>query len=132
MDRNCDSSTTPQLGDLLQGEIYWVEPDETRGSIPALAHPHVVVQDDALNRARIGTVVVCALTPNLIRGAEPGNVLLDLGEGGLDRQSVVVVSQLSCLYKWRLGARIGILSHSRIQQIYAGIRFQQAAYFRQT
>lgn len=130
MDRIHDSPTMREAASPLQGEIYWVEPDETRGSIPALSHPHVVVQDDALNRSRIGTVVVCALTSNLNRSTEPGNVLLNPGEGGLDLQSVVVVSQLSSLYKWRLRGRIGSLSPQRFEQVYAGIRFQQAAHFR--
>jgi hypothetical protein len=34
---------------------------------------------------------VCALSSNLKRASEPGNVLLELGEGDLEKQSVVVV-----------------------------------------
>lgn len=120
----------PRQTDIpAQGDIFWVEPDETRGSIPGSPHPHVVVQDDVFNRSRIGTVIVCALTSNPNRATEPGNVLLDPGEGGLEKQSVVVVSQVSCLYRWRLGARIGTLSQMRVEQILAGMRFQQASFF---
>ncbi|HYW30492.1 MAG TPA: type II toxin-antitoxin system PemK/MazF family toxin [Gemmatimonas sp.] len=113
-----------------QGDVYWVEPDASKGSIPGHPHPHVIVQDDVFNRSRIGTVVVCALTSNLHRATEPGNVFLDSGEGGLGKRSVVVVSQVSCLYTWRLGARIGTLSRDRVEQILAGMRFQQASFFR--
>lgn len=111
---------------INRGDIFWVAPDETRGSLPGVPHPHVVVQDDVFNHSRIGTVVVCALSSNLNKAAEPGNLLLAPGEGGLPRQSVVVASQVSCLYTWRLGERIGSLSPQRVDDILAGLRFVQA------
>jgi len=115
---------------VRRGEIYWVAPDEQRGSVPAIAHPHLVVQDDVFNRSRIDTVILCALTSNLQRIKEPGNVLLEAGEGGLEKQSVIVVSQLSSVGRAQLGARIGELSQERVEQALAGLRFQQAAFFR--
>jgi mRNA interferase MazF len=91
----------------------------------------VVVQDDVFNRSRITTVVVCTLTSNLHRANEPGNVLLDVGEGNLPKRSVVVVSQVSSVEKARLGERIGALSEAQVEQILAGLRFQQASFFGQ-
>lgn len=114
---------------LNRGDLFWIDPDESRGSVPGVPHPHVVVQDDVFNRSRISTVVVCALSSNLGRAREPGNVLLAPGEGNLAKQSVVVVSQVSSLYKSRLGERIGSLSSERVDQILAGLRFQQASFF---
>lgn len=115
---------------ICRGDVFWIGPDEARGPAVAYSHPHVVVQDDVLNRSRISTVVVCALTSNLRRASEPGNVLLDEREGNLPERSVVVVSQISSVDKIRLGQRIGSLSHERVEQILAGLRFQQAAFFR--
>ena len=86
-------------------------PDATRGPAPSYSYPHVVVQDDVFNRSRITTVVVCALTSNLHRASEPGNVLPDVGEGNLPSR-VVVVSQVSSVDKARLGQRIGSLSEA--------------------
>jgi len=97
--------------------------------VPGVPHPHVVVQDDVFNRSRLTTVIVCALTSNRRRATEPGNILLEPGEGGLERQSVVVVSQGSSVEKARLGAYIGTLSPARVAQILDGMRFQQAAFF---
>lgn len=129
MDRTEDARLTAHSGLISQGDLYWLGPDETRGSVPGHPHPHVVVQDDVFNRSRISTVIVCALTSDLNRATEPGNVLLEPGEGDLGKQSVIVVSQVSCLYKARLGARIGALSSRRIEQVLAGMRFQQASFF---
>ena len=129
MDREPEAYASVYPGIVNRGELYWVAPDESRGSVPGHPHPHVIVQDDVFNHSRIGTVVVCALSSNLNRAAEPGNVLLEAGEGGLIKQSVVVVSQVSSLYKTRLGERIGALSDERVTQIRAGMRFLQAAFF---
>lgn len=129
MDRG-DVRLVQHTGEVRRGEIYWVAPDEARGSVPGIPHPHLVVQDDVFNLSRIDTVILCALTSNLQRVTEPGNVLLETGEGGLEKQSVIVVSQLSSVSKTRLGARIGELSQERVEQALSGLRFQQAAFFR--
>src|SRR6478609_2633995 len=95
---------------INRGDIFWIAPDDSHGPAPSYSHPHVVVQDDVFNHSRIATVVVCALTTNLAKGTEPGNVLLDPGEGNLPKQSAVVVSQIASVEKARLGERIGALS----------------------
>jgi mRNA interferase MazF len=112
-----------------RGDVFWLAPDDSRGQPPTYSHPHVVVQDDLFNHSRISTVVVCALTTNLSKAAEPGNVLLEPGEGNLPKQSVVVVSQVSSVEKARLGERIGALSETRVDQILAGLRFLERAFF---
>jgi mRNA interferase MazF len=111
---------------IHRGDIFWLFTSDEALTVP---HPHVVVQEDVLNRSRIDTVVVCALTSNLHRAREPGNVLLDIGEGNLPKQSVVVVSRIDAVAKSRLGDRIGSLTDSRVDEILAGLRFQQASFF---
>jgi mRNA interferase MazF len=80
---------------IRRGDLFWFVDASAGGAIPGIPHPHVVVSDDVLNRSRLPTVTVCALTSNRRRANEPGNVPLDAGEGGLARPSVVVVSQLA-------------------------------------
>ena len=120
---------TPFIGKIRRGDIFWIDPDGSQGSIPGRAHPHVVIQDDVFNDSRINTVIVCALSSNLRRASEPGNVMLEPEEGGLPKRSVVIVSQLSSVYKSQLGERVGALATSRVDQIIAGLRFQQASFF---
>ena len=127
---NEELRTGSRAGAIHRGDLFWIAPDDSRGAVPSYSHPHVVVQDDVFNLSRIDTVIVCALTSNLHRASEPGNVLLDSGEGNLPERSVVVVSQISSVEKARLGARIGTLSPARVDQVLDGLRFQQASYFR--
>ena len=107
--------------DISPGDLFWISPNEPNGIASDHIHPPVVVQVNAQN-----TVMVCALTSNLKRAKEPGNVLLDEGEANLAKQSVVVVSQSSTVDTSQLGEYIGTLSEQRIKQVLAGMRFLQS------
>ena len=106
---------------IRQGDIFWITLGEPIGSSPGYRHPHVVVQNNLFNESRIRTTVLCTLSSNLKRALAPGNVLLESGEGGLSKSSVVVVSQLFTVGKLDLTDHIG-LSKARIRQILDGIR----------
>ncbi len=129
MEVNTGNSAGNFSAGIERGDVFWVRPNDPRGPAPGYAHPHVVVQDDVFNRSRITTVVVCALTSNLRRASWPGNVMLEAGEAGLPKRSVVVVSQVSSVEKARLGEKIGSLSAARVEGILAGLRFQQRTFF---
>lgn len=107
---------------INQGDIYWIELDEPKGSEPAYKHPHVIVQNNLFNRSQIRTVLVCPLTTNLKRASAPGNVLLDKKESNLTKQSVVNVSQVFTVDKVQLDEYIGTLSSKRITEILNGIK----------
>ena len=106
--------------EVRQGDVFWISPNESNGIASDHTHPHVVVEADSLH-----SLVVCALTSNLKRAKEPGNLLLDPGEANLPRQSVVVVSQVSTVDWTQLGQYIGTLEESRISQVQSGMRFLQ-------
>ena len=115
--------------EINQGDVYWLQSKMADGSTASYPHPYVVIQDDVINRSRVHTVVVCAMTSNPKRATEPGNILLEAGEANLPRQSVIVVSQVDTVEKVQLGDYIGSLSKQRIEQILAGMRFQQSSFF---
>ena len=106
---------------INQGDIYWIELDEPKGSEPGYSHPHVVVQNNVFNASKINTVIVCALTSTIKRAEAPGNVLLEKEEANLSKQSVVLVSQIFTVDKSQLGEFIGTLSERRVKQIIEGI-----------
>ena len=105
---------------IRQGDVFWITPNETNEVESDHPHPHVVIQVNAQNK-----VTVCALTTNLKRAKDPGNVLLDESEAGLQKQSVIVASQVSVVDATQLGEFIGTLTEQRIQQVLAGMRFLQ-------
>lgn len=107
--------------EIIHGDIFWAEVERPTGRSPGYSRPYVVIQNDAFNKSRINTVVICALTTNLRRANDPGNVLLAPGEANLPEQSVVNVSQIFTVHKRRLQDRIGTLSPERIREILRGI-----------
>jgi mRNA interferase MazF len=107
--------------EIKQGDIYWIEQEEPRGSEPGYRRPFVVVQNNLFNQSRIHTVVVCALTTNLQRAKAPGNVLLEPGECGLSKASVVNVSQVFTVDKQALEEYCGTLSAQKISEIITGL-----------
>jgi mRNA interferase MazF len=114
---------------VRQGDVHWIAAEALRPSVPGVPHPHVVIQADILNQSRIPTTVVCALTSNLKRAEEPGNVLLEAREANLPHASVAVVSRVSTVDKAALGAPLGRLSHERVEQILAGMSFLEKSFF---
>lgn len=121
------SSQNPDLKKpIRQGDLYWIAAAEADGVGQGIPHPYVVIQDDVLNRSRIPSVVICALTSNRQRVSLPGNVLLEVGEANLPRQSVVEVSKVSVVDKKQLGEYIGSLTEPRVKQILAGMQFLQS------
>lgn len=115
---------------INQGAVFWIRPDNPEeAELGFYPHPYVVVQDNLLNHSRIHSVVVCALTTNLKQANAPGNVLLEVGEANLLKQSVVVVSKVSAVSKSQLGKYIGSLSEARVKQILAGMRFLHLSFW---
>ena len=81
----------------------------------------VVIQSDALNHSRIGTVVSVPLTSNLKWGNAPGNVRLAAAATGLDRDSVANVSLITTIDKDQFTSRVGAVTRRQLDLILAGI-----------
>ncbi len=106
---------------IAQGEIWWADLGEPIGPAPGYCRPVVVVQGDAVNRSRIGTVVCVPLTSNLKWSDAPGNVLLTARVTTLEKDSVANVPLVVALDKRQLTERIGKVSPRRLEAILSGI-----------
>jgi len=106
---------------IRQGDIYWLNLDEPKGSEPGYAHPVVVISNDSFNLSNINTVLVVLITSNQKWGNTIGNVKLLKGEGNLNKSSVVNITQILTVNKSDLSNKIGALSNTKIDEIIAGI-----------
>lgn len=104
-----------------QGDVFWADLGEPIGSAPGYRRPVVIVQCDAFNESRIGTVLCVPLTSNLKWATAPGNVLLTKAMAGLDRDSVANVSLLVAIDKQQCVERIAKISRRHLDLILAGI-----------
>ncbi len=104
-----------------QGEIWWADLGEPVGSGPGYRRPVAVVQCDALNQSRIGTVVCVPLTTNLKWADAPGNVLLPARATRLAKDSIANVSLIVAIDKRQLSERAGKLPQRQLELVLAGI-----------
>ncbi len=111
---------------MHRGEIWWASLPDPRGSEPGFRRPVVVVQADAFNESRIGTVMVIPLTSNRKLGAAPGNVTLSARETGLKKISVANVSQVLTLDRSFMEARVRALGRDCMTEIDVGLRLALA------
>jgi mRNA interferase MazF len=106
---------------ISQGDIWWADLPEPVGSGPGYRRPVVVIQGDAFNRSRIGTVVCVPLTTNTQWLNVPGNVLLSAHMTTLPEDSVANASQVVSLDKELLTNRVGKLSRAKLELILSGL-----------
>ena len=101
---------------MKRGEIWIVDFGSPTGPEQAGERPAILIQDyDFL--AALTTVVVIPLTTNLKRMGLPTTVLIDAGEGGLERDSVALCHQVQARGQARLKQRIGELSAEVLAQV---------------
>lgn len=104
-----------------QGEVWWADLAEPRGSEPGFRRPVVVIQGEALNRSRIGTILCVVLTGNVRWAEAPGNVLLSAKATGLANDSVANVSQIVTLDRDAFLERMGKVVRAKLELIFSGI-----------
>jgi len=107
---------------MQRGEIWWASLPNPKGSEPGFRRPVLVVQSEAFNRSRIGTVVVAAITSNTVLAVAPGNVLLNRRTSGLPKPSVVNVSQVLTLDRTMLTEPVRALPKREMTSIDNGLR----------
>lgn len=105
---------------VAQGEVFWADLPDPVGSGPGL-RPVLIVQGNAFNRSRIGTVVVVPLTSNLRLAESPGNVLLRRRMTGLPKDSVANVSQVIAIDRTLLTERVGHVTAGSLRLVLGGV-----------
>lgn len=106
---------------IARGELWWADLGLPRGSAPALRRPVLIVSADQYNRSDLGTVTVVVLTTATQLAALPGNVAVPADLGGLQRDSVVNVTQVATIDRGALEERLGALPDWLLAQVDAGL-----------
>ena len=107
---------------MTRGEVWGADLGVPFGSEPGFRCPALIVQADSFNRSRIRSVLCAPFTTNLRLGDAPDNVFVAAEVSGLSMDSVLVVSQTSCLDQRRLVERAGRLASDDLADVEAGLR----------
>ena len=106
---------------VAQGDVWWADLTEPRGSEPGFRRPVVVVQGDAFNRSDIATVVCVPLTTTMYLAESPGNIVLAARATKLPKDSVANISQITAFDREVLTEHVGRLSKEHLAAVLAGI-----------
>ena len=107
---------------VRRGEVWWASLPAPAGSEPGYRRPVLVVQAEEFNRSSIRTVMCAVISSNLRLADAPGNVRLASRASGLQKVSVVNVSQIITADRTRLTERVKKLDDKTMRQIDEGLR----------
>ena len=82
----------------------------------------LVVSDDRYNASRLQTVIIVVLTSTARLAALPGNVAVAAELSGLEKGSVVNVTQVTTIDRATLEDRVGMLPTWLMTQVEDGLR----------
>ena len=99
-----------------RGEVYLVNFDPTIGSEIKKTRPALILQNDIANRHSPITIVA-AITSQFDEPLYPTEVLIQAGEGGLSKDSVVLLNQIRSIDKARLIKRLGRLKQATMRRV---------------
>jgi mRNA interferase MazF len=107
---------------MRRGEIWWASLPERKGSEPGYRRPVLLIQSDDFNCSNISTVLCASITSNIYLANAPGNVRISRRSSGLQRASVINISQLITLDKRFLTEKVKTLDHRIISDVDDGLR----------
>jgi mRNA interferase MazF len=107
---------------MRQGEIWWADLDEPRGSGPGYRRPVLIIQSDALNQSRIHTAICAIISSNQLLAKAPGNIFLGKKESGLPKDSVINLSQIITLDKQLLDERVESIDKNKLKEVIKGLK----------
>ena len=98
---------------VKKGDLYFADLSPVVGSEQGGVRPVLVVQNDVGNKYS-PTIIVAAVTSQTGNAKLPTHVELQATQGGLSKNSVVLLEQLRPIDKQRLKERIGSLSSEKL------------------
>ncbi len=106
---------------MMNGEIWWVDFQEPRGSTPAFIRPGIIVQNNELNRSDLNSTIVIPITTNCRLADYQGNVFLNKTETNLPKDSVALCAQITTVDKQALLEKNSKISSDLLNEIYEEI-----------
>jgi len=109
---------------MIKGEIWWANLTENPyGSEPGKCRPVLIIQNNAINRSSIQTVICAAITSSLNQSDVLGNIKLEKGISGLEKTSVINFSQIITVDKTRFKEQVKMLPQKYIGMINESIKY---------
>ncbi len=110
------------LGKCFRGMVVDVELDPVVGHEQGKRRPCIVVQNDVGNQYSPTTIIAPVTGAEHVRRLSPVHVLLEQGEGGLKKKSVVLCDQVRTVDQRRFRTVHGKISDAVMERIDEALR----------
>ncbi len=101
---------------IRRGDVFFADLREGVGSEQRGNHPVVVIQNNTGNRYS-PNVIVASITSKVGKRNLPTHVFLSAGNGGLPKDSIVLLEDIQTISKTRLREHLGTLATSVMKTI---------------
>ncbi len=98
-----------------QGDVYWANPDPTRGREQAKSRPFVIVSVDQLNQTTLDLSLAVPLTRTNFGSAF--HLAISAPDGGLKEDGFAMPEQLRAISHERLSRRLGGLLPKTLDEL---------------
>lgn len=98
-----------------QGDVYWTDPDPTRGREQVKSRPFVIVSVSQLNQTSLGLSLGVPLTRTDFGSAL--HLAIPASEGGLREDGFAMPEQLRAISHECLGRRLGSLRSKTLDEL---------------
>lgn len=103
-----------------RGEIYYADLEGAIGSEQGGTRPIVIIQNDVGNKYS-PTVIIAPITSQFLKTNLPTHIQLVTGEGGLSKNSTVLLEQIRTIDKIRIKKRMGSITNESMNEINKGL-----------
>lgn len=105
-----------------RGEVWIVELDPTRGHEIKKTRHCLVIQSDVLNK-RLPTFILAPITSKVRPKWFPIGIIVKKGEGGLSKESQIMINQIKAADITRFKRRIGKISEDTMKLVNDSLAF---------
>ena len=102
---------------IKQFELWLVDLNPQIGTETGKTRPVLIVQTNILNSLKHASTIICPLTTNVKKDAEILRVHLNKGEGGINRDSDIMIDQVRAIDNKRLIKKLGKVPETLIDTI---------------
>lgn len=101
---------------VRRGDIFFADLSPVVGSEQGGTRPVLILQNDIGNQYS-PTTIVAAITSQIDKAKFPAHVEVKAGEGGLERDSVILLEQIRTIDKSRLMEKVATLNEEMMKKV---------------
>lgn len=101
---------------IRRGDIFFADLSPVVGSEQGGTRPVLILQNDIGNQYS-PTTIVAAITSQISKAKLPTHVEMTSGEGGLERDSVILLEQIRTIDKSRLMEKVASLNEEMMSRV---------------